>query len=49
MCQKQTIGERKEHMTSEKIIVELLRHLEQQNLISPSERMKVIDIFSRGH
>ena len=41
MPQKQIIQERNKYMKNQKIILQLARLLEQQNIISTSERMKM--------
>lgn len=48
MSQKQIIQERNKYMKNQKIILQLTRLLEQQNLISTSERMKMTDLIRKG-
>lgn len=48
MLQKQIIQERNKYMKNQKIILQLTRLLEQQNLISTSERMKMTDLIRKG-
>lgn len=48
MPQKQIIQERNKYMKNQKIILQLARLLEQQNIISTSERMKVADLIRKG-
>lgn len=49
MPQKQILQERNKTMNNQKIILQLTRLLEQQNLISTSERMKMTDLIRKGH
>lgn len=50
MPQKQILlQERNNLMNKRKIILQLTRLLEQQNLISSSERMKMTDLIRKGH
>ena len=48
MPQKQILQERNKTMNNQKIILQLTRLLEQQNLISTSERMKMTDLIRKG-
>lgn len=48
MSQKRISQERNKAMNNQKIILRLTRLLEQQNLISASERMKMADLIRRG-
>lgn len=48
MSQKQIIQERNKYMKNQKIILQLTRLLEQQNIISTSERMKMTDLIRKG-
>ena len=48
MSQKQIIQERNKYMKNQKIILQLTRLLEQQNIISTSERMKMTDLIQKG-
>ena len=49
MSQKQLLQERNKFMNNQKIILQLTRLLEQQNLISSSGRMKMTDLIRKGH
>ena len=49
MPQKQILQERNKTMNNQKIILQLTRLLEQQNLISTSEHMKMTDLIRKGH
>ena len=48
MSQKQLLQERNKLMNNRKIILQLTRLLEQRNLISTSERMKMTDLIRKG-
>lgn len=48
MSQKQLLQERNNLMNNQKIILQLTRLLEQRNLISTSERMKMTDLIRKG-
>ena len=48
MPQKQRLKERSARMRNQKIILQLARLLEQQNIISTSERMKMTDLIRKG-
>lgn len=48
MQSKQKLEMRNKHMNSRKIILQLTRLLEQQNLISTSERMKMSELIRKG-
>ena len=48
MPQKQKLKERNKPMRNQKIILQLARLLEQQNIISTSERMKMTDLIRKG-
>lgn len=48
MLQKQILKERNGTMNNQKIILQLTRLLEQRNLISTSERMKMTDLIRKG-
>lgn len=48
MPQKQRLKERNEPMRNQKIILQLARLLEQQNIISTSERVKMTDLIRKG-
>ena len=48
MSQKQILQERNKTMNNQRIILQLTRLLEQRNLISTSERMKMTDLIRKG-
>ena len=48
MSQKQILKERNSTMNNQKIILQLTCLLEQRNLISTSERMKMTDLIRKG-
>ena len=48
MPQKQIIQERNKYMKNQKIILQLARLLEQQNIISTSEHMKMTNLIQKG-
>lgn len=43
-----TSKERKKKMNNKRIILHLTRLLEQENFISASERMKIVDLVRKG-
>lgn len=48
MTQSDKLKERNKDMKNQKIILQLARLLEQQNIISTSERMKMADLIRKG-
>lgn len=49
MHENEKSKERNKTMNNQRIILQLTRLLEQRNLISTSERMKMADLIRKGH